>query len=49
MERPHPLEGNPKVRGEAKIGDHEGLTLRWEILRQERRLNFDTGKERRAQ
>jgi hypothetical protein len=47
--RPHPLEGNPKKREEAEVGDQEGLTLHRETLRQERRLKLETGKERRAQ
>jgi hypothetical protein len=47
--RPHPPEGKPNMREEAEVGDREGLTLRRETLRQERKPKLETGKERRAQ
>jgi hypothetical protein len=46
---PDPPEVNPKVREEAEVGDRDGLTLRRETLRQERRPKFETEKERRGE
>jgi hypothetical protein len=43
------MEGYPKVREEDEVGDWEGLTLRRETLRRERRPKLETEKERRAQ
>jgi hypothetical protein len=44
MESSYPLEGNPKAREEAEVGDWEDHTLRREILRRESRPKLETGR-----